>query len=71
MAQTLKLTKIYLNTVDGVEAEGIRELQLRADFNNDRHHLVVIRYPHGTVELADALHSLAANIMRDKELNDA
>lgn len=55
------LDKIWLDEFQGEKA-------LRADFSNDRHHLVVIQRPHGSEQLAQALIDLAMNIRRDPHL---
>lgn len=58
-----KLDNIWLEDFQGVKA-------LRADFNNGRCHRVVISWPHGNEEVAQALIDLAFNIGRDKHLSD-
>lgn len=45
---TIKLEKIWVS-----EFEGRKEL--RFDWSNDRHHAVVIEYPHGADQIAKAL----------------
>jgi len=59
-----KATKIWINELQNGEKE------LRADFDNDRHHGVAIPRPHGTKELARSLNLMAINIMHDPNLNE-
>jgi len=61
---TPKIEKIWLNEmpVSGVE--------LRLDWDNDRHHAVVVSYPFGAKQVADAMVSAAQLINRDRNLAD-
>lgn len=54
-------TNIWLNTVSC-------RLEIRLDFDNDRHHAVMVDGPYNTERLAQALITLAHNIMRDPYL---
>ena len=44
------------------------QVELRADFDNDRHHAVLVEPPHGPIELAKGLNRLAAQIATDPHL---
>lgn len=56
-----KPTKIWLNTICG-------SLEIRLEFDNDRHHAVMLEKPHNAKHLAHALVNLANNIMKDPHL---
>ena len=60
-----KLVRIWNNELD---TPGYFRLELRADFDNDRHHAVAVAEPHGPLELARALERLAAQIATDPHL---
>ena len=62
---TPKLTRFWNNELD---TPGYFRVELRADFDNDRHHAVVVAEPHGPHELARALETLAAQIATDPHL---
>ena len=55
------LDNIWLDESQGEKA-------IRAEFSNDRHHLVVVQRPHGSEQLAQALIDLALNIKSDSNL---
>lgn len=58
---TAEITRIQI-----IEYERTKEI--RADFSNDRHHSVVIIHPHRIENVANALMTLARQIMADPEL---
>ena len=59
---SIELTKLFISESLGGQKE------ISADFNNDRHHFVMIHHPHGIKQVADALRDLAINIMADPYL---
>lgn len=62
---TPKLTKLWHNEID---TPAQYRVELRADFDNDRHHAVLVEEPHGPMELARALDRLARQIATDPHL---
>ena len=62
---TPKLTKLWHNEIN---APTYYRVELRADFDNDRHHAVLVDEPHGPEELARALTVLARRIAGDPKL---
>ncbi len=63
-----KLTKLWHNEM--MLPTGM-SVELRADFDNDRHHAVLVRPPHGPMELAQALDMLARQIANDQNMKPA
>lgn len=55
------LTKLWIREFDGRK-------EIRADFDNDRHHAVMIESPHRIYQVANALMILARNIAQDPHL---
>lgn len=61
MMEAPKLTEIWLNNVQGYR-------ELRVDFDNDRHHAMMIEPPYDKEAVARAFEQIAANIRRDWKL---
>ena len=56
-----RITKICFDDFYGKTA-------IEVTFSNDRHHRVVVEYPHGAKEVHDTLMRLAINILEDMKL---
>lgn len=61
MSAKPKPTRLWINDFEG-------RLELRADFDNDRHHARYVEPPHSVEQFAEALHLLAAQVMSDPNL---
>jgi hypothetical protein len=61
-----KMTRLWHNEIGGPPS--FRRLELRIDFDNDRHHAVQVEPPYSVSEVAMALHTLARNIANDPKL---
>jgi hypothetical protein len=63
-----RLTRLWLNEIPVTDGKLL--VELRADFDNDRHHASQVAPPHGPLDIALALHLMADQIAHDGHLQN-